>query len=85
VICTQICGRVTSLLFLINNRYFATDQVVVKNHLVRILYRLALDGVDVNARDGKGDTILIKAFHDEDRRLLEHVIRIGRFILPKTL
>ncbi|XP_064639046.1 uncharacterized protein LOC135494725 [Lineus longissimus] len=64
-------------LHLVVERYYATEDVVVKNHLVRILYRLALDGVDVNARDAHGDTILIKAFNEEDRRLLEHVIRLG--------
>ena len=45
--------------------------------LIRALYRLALAGIDVNARDALGETALIKAASTLDQNLMAHIIRIG--------
>ena len=45
--------------------------------LIRALYRLALAGIDVNARDMLGETALVKAALTLDQNLMAHVIRIG--------
>ncbi|KAI0227678.1 hypothetical protein LSAT2_021835, partial [Lamellibrachia satsuma] len=44
--------------------------------LIRALYRLALAGIDVNARDMLGETALVKAALTLDQNLMAHVIRI---------
>ncbi len=46
--------------------------------LVRIIYRLALAAIDVNARSANGDTALIKAGNTLDQALMTHIIRIGK-------
>ena len=45
--------------------------------LIRAIYRLALAGIDVNARDASGDTALIKASTTQDQTLMGHILRIG--------
>jgi len=53
--------------------------------LVRAIYRLALAGIDVNARDGRGRTALLLAAAESadesgnvDQSLLTHLLRVGR-------
>ena len=45
--------------------------------LVRMVYRLALAEIDVNARDDRGDTPLNKAAANLDQNLMTHILRIG--------
>ena len=45
--------------------------------LIRALYRLALAGIDVNARDALGETALVKAASTLDQNLMAHILRIG--------
>ena len=61
------------------NRYI---QMKVDNEerariLIRAIYRLALAGIDVNARDATDETALIKAASKLDQSLMTHCIRIG--------
>ena len=49
--------------------------------LVRMIYRLALAGIDVNQRDASGDTALIKAAANQDQNLMTHIIRLGEFFV----
>jgi len=51
--------------------------------LIRAMYRLALAGIEVNARDARGETALLKATVDLDQTLLGHLIRIG-IVLPHS-
>jgi len=53
--------------------------------LVRAVYRLALAGVDVNARDARGRTALVLAAAESgdragnvDQSLLTHLLRVGQ-------
>ena len=48
--------------------------------IVRGMYRLALAGIDVNARDTKGDTPLVKASATGDQNLITHLIRLGELL-----
>ena len=57
--------------------------------LIRVIYRLALAGIDVNARDVSGRTALVLAAAtsaDEsgniDQSLIAHLLRIGQFSTP---
>ena len=54
--------------------------------LIRVIYRLALAGIDVNARDARGRTALVLAaaestdeYGNIDQSLLTHLLRVGRF------
>ena len=47
--------------------------------LIRAMYRLALAGIDVNARDAKGNTALIMSTAKRSQDLMNHLIRIGWF------
>jgi len=54
--------------------------------LIRAIYRLALAGIDVNARDASGRTALVLAalkssdeYGNVDQSLLTHLLRIGQF------
>ena len=53
--------------------------------LIRALYRLALAGVDVNARDFRGETALVKAAATLDQSLMAHVLRIGENLRVSSL
>ena len=53
--------------------------------LIRAMYRLALAGVDVNARDAQGRTALVLAAAEStdqcggiDQSLVTHLLRIGQ-------
>ena len=46
--------------------------------LIRMIYKLALAGVDVNARDAWGQTPLILASANLDQGLMTHILRIGQ-------
>ena len=48
--------------------------------LIRIIYKLALRGIDVNRRDAQGVTALIKASEKLDQAIMTHILRIGEFI-----
>ncbi len=45
--------------------------------LIRMIYRLALAGIDVNKRDNRGETALILSSAKLDQGLMTHIIRIG--------
>lgn len=46
--------------------------------LLRMLYRLALLGIDVHTRDAMGNTALVLSTKNLDQSLLTHLIRIGK-------
>ena len=48
--------------------------------LLRMVYRLAMLGIDVHARDAKGDTALVKSAARLDQNLITHIIRIGELL-----
>jgi len=54
--------------------------------LIRAIYRLALAGIDVNARDTRGRTALVLAAAESadeagniDQSLLTHLLRVGQY------
>ncbi|XP_013382703.1 uncharacterized protein LOC106153356 isoform X2 [Lingula anatina] len=57
--------------------YKNATNIILKRLLIRIIYNLALAGIDVNIRDSSGESALIKAFEEEDQTLLFHILRIG--------
>ena len=46
--------------------------------LLRMLYRLALLGIDVHTRDANGNTALVHSTKHLDQDLMTHLIRIGK-------
>ena len=65
--------------------------------LIRAIYRLALAGIDVNAKDARGRTALVqavsrpngrcavKAGYEVDQSFIRHLLRIGKsFLIQKT-
>jgi len=56
--------------------------------LVTIIYRLALAGIDVNARDATGRTALVLAaaksadiYGNIDQSLAAHLLRVGQYVI----
>lgn len=48
--------------------------------IITVMYRLALAGIDVNARDASSETALIKGAASDDQPLLNHLIRLGNHL-----
>lgn len=49
--------------------------------IITAMYRLAMAGIDVNARDHSSETALIKAAaNSDDQPLLNHLIRLGNHL-----
>ncbi|XP_074657867.1 uncharacterized protein LOC141910895 [Tubulanus polymorphus] len=67
----------STYLHLIVNKYKQETDVKIRRLLIRLVYRLALDGIDVNARDNNGETVAITSFDETDHSLLDHLIKIG--------
>ena len=59
------------------DKYNNTEDLERERLLIRMMYRLALAGIDVNARDNNGVTPLHKAASKLDQKLMTHVIRMG--------
>ena len=74
-------------------RLKASGQEETARLLIRAIYRLALAGVDVNARDARGRTALVLAAAESadrragniDQSLLTHLLRIGRSVVDEAL
>ena len=67
------------LKFILVSRYIAIKQEDEEKSrlLIRAIYRLALAGIDINARDASGETALVKATETCDQSLMTHLLRLG--------
>ncbi|PAA47221.1 hypothetical protein BOX15_Mlig009269g2 [Macrostomum lignano] len=75
--CTDPETGGTYLHFLVQH-YLATEELQLKRLLIRLMYKTALEGVDVHARNNKGETVLLAAYSQPpDRILLDHLICLG--------
>ena len=71
--------KLWTYLHLVVDKYITLIEVDAQRAaiLIRAVYRLALAGIDVNARDAKGETALAKGAVNLDQDLMAHLIRIG--------
>ncbi|CAH1781145.1 unnamed protein product [Owenia fusiformis] len=66
-----------TFMHLLVSKYLEVDELVVRRMLIRLAYKLALKGLDVNARNAKGDTPLVMAGVLGDQTLSTHMVRMG--------
>ncbi|XP_067942160.1 uncharacterized protein [Watersipora subatra] len=66
-----------TLLHLLADQYFKTDDYVCQRIMTRCVYKLALLGINVNVKDASGQTCLHRAFKLDDQTLARHFITIG--------
>ena len=61
-------------------RYLLTDDIASKRALIRLMYKLTLDGIDVQRRTAAGKTALVAAYREPpDRLLLDPLVRMGEW------